>query len=331
MRILFIGGTGMTGPFAVRDLIKSGHEVWLLHRTHSESPLLRGARQIKGDKADLLQLRAQLQSLKLDIAVHMVAFTQNDASALVHALSGIVPRTLVISSIDVYRAYGRLHRTEPGPPDEVPLSEEAPLRAKLSIHGETYDKIAVERIVQSDPKLSSTILRYPAVYGPGDGMHRLYGWVRRMDDDRPFILLGREQAGWRFTHGYVENVARALVLAITTPAASGCTYNVGELSPIPWALWVEVIGQTAGWRGKVKIIPHDRIPPHLFEELDFRQDWIVDTSRIRRELHFDEPIPLIECLRRTIEWERNAPMKRDPKRFDYAAEDAAVMACDCNS
>jgi nucleoside-diphosphate-sugar epimerase len=326
MRILFIGGTNMTGPFAVRDLVESGHDVWLLHRSPSESPLLRGAMQIKADKADLFNLRSQLETLHLDIAVNMVAFTRSDATTFLSAISGIVPRAVVISSIDVYRAYGRLHRTEPGIPDEVPLDERAPLRAKLSIEGEAYDKIAVEQIAQSDPKLPCTVLRYPAVYGPGDRSHRLYGWVRRMDDHRPFILMGKEQAAWRFTHGYVENVALALVLAISMPAAAGQTYNVGELSPMPWARWVETVGRVAGWNGRVSTIPDNCLPPHLSENVDFRQDWIVNTSRIRLELGYMERVGPEDCLLRTIEWERNSQMTPHPKDFDYVAEDAAHSA-----
>src|SRR5689334_2436195 len=122
MRILFIGGTNMTGPFAVRDLIEADHDVWLLHRTHAQSPLLRGATQIQGDKADLHKLRGMLAGLRLDVVVHMVAFSQNDARNFVEACRGIVPRAVVISSIDVYRAFARLRGTEPGPPDPVPLS-----------------------------------------------------------------------------------------------------------------------------------------------------------------------------------------------------------------
>jgi nucleoside-diphosphate-sugar epimerase len=328
VRILFIGGTNMSGPFAVRDLIDWGHDVWLLHRTHAQSPLLSGATQIQGDKAALHNLRAMLEALRLDVVVHMVAFTETDARQFLQSICGIAPRAVVISSIDVYRAYGRLHRTEPGSPDPVPLSEDAPLRSMFSIDGAKYEKRAVEQIAQGDPKLPCTILRYPAVYGPGDRRYRLSGWIRRMDDGRPVILMGKGQADWRFTHGYVENVARALALAIATPAAAGRIYNVGEQSPTPWAQWARAVGKAAGWTGEVKVVSEDRLPEHLSEQFDFRQDWVVDTSRIRRELHFDEPIQPDECLRRAIAWERAAPSTRDQKQFNYEAEDAAIAGLD---
>lgn len=324
MRILFVGGTKMTGPFAVRALLDAGHEVLLLHRTHSDSPLLHGATQLAGNKSELPAMRERLAALRLDVIVHMVAFTQADAEALVQAAAGIVPRAVVVSSIDVYRAYGRLHRTEPGPPDPTPLSEDAPLRAVLSIHGTAYDKTAVERAAQSDSRLPCTVLRYPAVYGPGDHLHRLFEWVRRMDDKRPFILVGKGQAGWRFTHGYVENVAAATARAITNPAAAGRIYNVGEAMTPVWADWIRQIGRACEWPGEVVALPDEQLPPHLAENLDFSQDWTVDTTRIRTELGYAEPVARDDAVRRAIQWEREHPPAFDPAKFDYAAEDASL-------
>jgi nucleoside-diphosphate-sugar epimerase len=58
------------------------------------------------------------------------------------------------------------------------------------------------------------VVRLPAVYGPGDKQHRLLPYVRRMDDERPAVLLTTDQAGWRWTRGYVVNVAAAIALAV---------------------------------------------------------------------------------------------------------------------
>jgi nucleoside-diphosphate-sugar epimerase len=326
MRILFIGGTKMTGPFAVRALLDAGHEVLLLHRTHSDSPPLRGATQLIGDKSELHVMRDRLVGLRLDVLVHMVAFTEADAAGLIEAAADIVPRAVVISSIDVYRAYGRIHRTEPGPPDPTPLSEDSPLREKLSIHGGAYEKVAVERIARSDPRLICTVLRYPAVYGTGDSQHRLFHWVRRMDDRRPFILVGKRQAGWRFTHGYVENVAAALTLAITNSVAAGRIYNVGDLVTPVWVDWISRVGHACRWNGKVIALPDEQLPAHLSEKEDFSQDWTVDTTRIRQELGYVESIAPEEAMRRAIQWERENGPAVDPAKFNYAAEDAVALS-----
>jgi nucleoside-diphosphate-sugar epimerase len=165
---------------------------------------------------------------------------------------------VAISSQDVYRAYDRVTRRDPGPPDEIPLSEEAPLRDKLypyELEGvEGYEKILVEEVVMGDPELPGTILRLPAVYGPGDYQHRFFEYVRRMDDGRPAILLGEGMASWRWTHGYVEDVAHAITLAVSDERAAGRIYNVGEPDPPSWAEWVGEIGRATGWSGEVVVV-----------------------------------------------------------------------------
>ena len=89
--------------------------------------------------------------------------------------------------------------------------------------------------------LPGTILRFPMVYGPLDPQHRLFECLKRMDDGLPVILLGEGRARWRWTKGYVENLATAVVLAVTDDQAAGRIYNVGERETLTWAEWVRAI------------------------------------------------------------------------------------------
>ena len=51
----------------------------------------------------------------------------------------------------------------------------------------------------------------------------------------------------------------------------------------------------------------------------------VDTTRIRSELSYREPIPHEEAIKRTIAWEREHPLPMiDPAWFDYEADDEAT-------
>jgi nucleoside-diphosphate-sugar epimerase len=259
----------------------------------------------------------------------MIPMNEVDARGLVAAFRGIARRTVAISSQDVYRAYDRVTRRDPGPPDRIPLSEDAPLREKLYPYEreevEDYEKILVEGVVMGDPDLPGTVLRLPAVYGPGDYQHRLFEYLKRMDEGRPAILIGEGVASWRWTHGYVEDVALAIALAVTEEHAAGRVYNVGEADPPPWAGWVREIGRAAGWDGEVVAVPENVLPEHLDWGLDTAQYWVADTARIRRELGYREAVPRGEALRKTVEWERaNPPVKVDLALFDYAAEDATL-------
>jgi len=341
MRILIIGGTRFIGPQVVRYLSEQGHDIILFHRGQTHADLPQGVKEILGNRRPLSASASELRGLTPDVVLDLIPFIEQDAREVMNTFTGIARRVVAISSQDVYRAFGRVNRKEFGPLDPLPLTENSPLRENLyPYRGEAprnaddsgrwmdnYDKILVERLVMGDPNLPGTVLRLPAVYGPGDYQHRLFQFLKRMDDNRPAILLDEDVARWRWTHGYVENVAAAIALAVTDERASGRIYNVGEPYTLTMAEWVSRIGHAAGWKGRVIALPKDRLPAHLLEEADTSQDIVVDTSRIRKELGYNEMIEQDVALRRTIAWERaHPPEKIDPKEFDYAAEDAVLAA-----
>ena len=329
MKVLVIGGTNFIGPYAVRRLAEAGHEVAVFHRGRAEAELPAGVGRIQGDRRRLDDHADTLGGFAPEVVLDMIPMNERDARGVMEVFKGVARRIVAISSEDVYQAYDVVRGLAPGPPDPVPLSEDAPLRERLYPYeregAEDYEKILVERVIIGDPALPGTVLRLPAVYGPGDYQHRLFDYVKRMDDGRPAILLGEGMAGWRWTHGYVEDVASAIALAVADERAAGRVYNVGEAEPLPWAEWVREIGRAAGWNGEVVVVRENRLPKHLDWELDTEQHWFVDTARIRRELGFGEEVPRGEALRRTVAWERaHPPEKVDPASFDYAAEDAAL-------
>jgi nucleoside-diphosphate-sugar epimerase len=328
MRILVIGGTCLTGPFVVRRLHEMGHEVVVFHRGQHETHLPPDVRHIHADRQQLAKHADEFRQFAPDVVLDNIALTEQHARSLMETFRGITRRVVVPSSMDVYRAYGRLHGTEPGPPDPVPLTEDAPLREKLSHAGASHEKRWVEREVMNDPELPGTVLRLPMIYGPGDYSHRLFAHLKRMDDQRPAIILPKGWAGQRAARGYAENMAAAIVLAVLDERATGRIYNVAEPEDFSRAEWVRRIGQAVGWNGDIVVDPEQGIEPEAV------QHWVIDTSRIRNELGYAEPVPLDEALRRTIAWERANPPDADLRerlsrfdpaiKFDYTAEDAIL-------
>ena len=313
----------------VRRLAGAGHKVAVFHRGRTGADLPEGVGRILGDRRDLKSFAGEFRGFAPEVVLDMIPMNEREARELADVFRGVCRRVVVVSSQDVYRAYDRVTRRDLGPPDPIPLTEDSPLREKLYPYEregvEDYEKILVERAVMGDQDLSGTVLRLPAVYGPGDYQHRLFEYLKRMDDGRSAILIGEGMASWRWTHGYVEDVALAIALAVTDERAAGRVYNVGEEDPPSWAEWVRGIGRAAGWGGEVAVVPDDRLPEHLDWGLDTEQCWVADTTRIRRELGYREEIPRGEALRRTVEWERACPPENvDPGSFDYAAEDAAL-------
>ncbi len=201
MRVLIIGGTRFIGPAVVKQLLGLGHHVTVYQRGNHAPPA--GAEQILAPKDvggadDRFNLRssiAEFQRARPDVVVHMLAYVHEDAEVFVEVFRGLAGRAVVPSSVDVYLAFGRVNHTEPGAPQSTPLREEAEKRYAPSIHGSAAEKRDVEKVVMSEAGLPCTILRYPAVYGPGDYQYRFYAWHKRMLDKRPAIVLGRERRG----------------------------------------------------------------------------------------------------------------------------------------
>jgi nucleoside-diphosphate-sugar epimerase len=325
VRILILGGTKFVGPYVVRGLVEHGHDLTIFHRGGTEADLPPGVGHLHGDFAAFASHLKTLRALSPEVVLDMVPFREEDVERL-RSFKDVARRVVAISSGDVYRAFGRIWGTEPGPPDAIPLTEDSPLREKLSNAGQEYNKTAVERGIMGDPELTGTIIRLPATHGPGDRQHRLFKYLKRMDDGRSVILLEETFARWQWSRGYVEDVAHAIVLAVTDDRAAGRIYNVADRKTFTEAEWVRQIGRAHGWSGEVISVPSERLPPGLRNDgLDFNQQYVVDTSRIRSELGYAEITSFEEALRRTIEWElKNPPETLDPDQFDYAAEDAAL-------
>jgi nucleoside-diphosphate-sugar epimerase len=331
MRVLAIGATGFLGPHIVRRLVRSGHEVAVLHRGRTDADLPAGVTRIVGDRGALARALPEVGRFGPEVVLDVVPYTERQARAVADVFGGLAWRLVALSSADVYRNYDGLRGRSSAPPDPTPLAEGAPLReTRFPYRGaglgetwaEDYDKIPVERVVLGTPGLTGTVLRLPAVWGPGDRQRRLRPYLQRMDDGRPAVLLSHAQAGWRWTRGYVENVAAAVALAVADDRAAGRVYNVGERSAPTEREWVAAIGRAVGWAGRVVAVPAERLPRPLRQPLDFRYGLATDTGRIREELGFEEPVALGESLARTASWERS--LRDGAGRPDYTAEDAVL-------
>ena len=132
----------------------------------------------------------------------------------------------------------------------------------------------MERVALEDPDVPSVVLRLPKLYGPesNQDLATVYGY--------------RKLGPWRWTHGYVENVAEAVVLAAIHPGAHRRIYNVGE-------------EYTPTVEERLRSLPSSDIAD-LPEPPGVLQDIAYDTSRIRRELGYSEPVAYEEGIRRTL-------------------------------
>lgn len=331
LNVLLIGGTRFIGLATVQRLLELGHTVTLFHRGETGKDLFPDIRHIHGDRNELETYRNQFTEVAPDVVVDMMLVTETHGQGLMRTFRGLVPRVVAISSCDVYRAYGRMIGIEPDPIEPMPITEDSPLRSKLYPYRATierlrdYDKIPIEARVMSDAELRGTVLRLPMVYGPYDYQHRLFPYLKRMDDKRSAIILEEPVAQWRGCRAFVGNVAEAIVLAVTDNRSAGRIFNVAEEPTLTEAEWVRAIGQAAGWDGEVVVVPEGKQPDHAPEDFDAHQHLETDTLRIRSELGFEETVGLEDALSETVVWERAHPLEPiDPRQFDYDAEDRVL-------
>ena len=333
MRVLAIGATGFIGRHVVRKLAAAGHEVAVFHRGSTAVAAQKGVTEIIGDRAAMDEMRERFREFAPDVAIDMILSSAAQAQADVEALRGVARRIVAVSSGDVYRAMAVLHRLEGGPPERVPLREDAPLRTQSQTYSPEalaaarnvfgwldaeYDKVQVERVIRSSPDLPATVIRLPMVYGEGDPLHRLYPVAKRIADGRP-VFLEESVAQWVPCRGYVENVADAIVLAAVSEKAAGRVYNVADRVSCSEADWTRKVAA-------VVTVPREKAPPHLVKPHNFAQHLFLDSEAIRAELGYTEAVASEEALRRTIAWElANPPAVIDPAQFDYAAEDRSTQ------
>jgi len=226
--------------------------------------------------------KAQFEQFAPDVILDIIPFTEAQAQDVVQVSGGFTQRIVAISSGGVYRNYEGLQGQGKYPPDSVSLTEDAPLWETRypyrDLEGldfefkQDYDKILVEQVLMQHPDISCTILRLPAMYGAGNRQHRFLPYLQQMIDQQP-ILLEEEQSRWRFSHGYVENIAAAIALAVTDDRAAERIYNLGEASTPTLLERIQRLGNLVNWHDEIVTLPKGQLPSHLQMNLQWQFIW----------------------------------------------------------
>lgn len=321
MKALVVGGTGPTGPFLVKGLAQRGYAVTILHRGTHEIPEI--GPEVEHIHADP-HFRETLDEALAHRRFDLVLATYGRIRFVAEATMGKTERFISIGGVPCYRGY--YHTSANFPPGmPVPIPEEAPLVENESEERFGYLIASTEReVMRCHPQ--AAIFRYPYVYGPYQLVPREWSIIRRIQDRRKFILLP-DSGMALMTHGYAENLAHAVLLAVDQPQASaGQAYNCGDEVQFTMRQLVEVIARTMNHDLEIVNVPGG-MPIRAGAQTPTHHG-LVDIFKVRNQLGYRDVVSTLEAVKRTIGWYLDHPLERggDMERrlldpFDYEAED----------
>ncbi|MEM6845337.1 MAG: NAD(P)-dependent oxidoreductase [Bacteroidota bacterium] len=211
-----------------------------------------------------------------------------------------------MSSGDVYRAY-EIFRDGLAVSDNTPATEEAPLRRNLFPYRgiepenflfEHYDKILVEKILLSQSKIKSVILRLGAVYGAHDSQRKLKDYIQPMLIGKDKLAIDPVKAQWRWTSVFVREVVNAIQLAVEkTGGSEHEVFNVGEQTALTQLELLMKLKELTEWKGRIEI------RPNRGDKLNYQQHLLLNTDKIRSKIGYVEQHNLEQGLTETIEFE----------------------------
>lgn len=278
MRIVVLGGTRFVGRALVEELVRGGHDVAVVHRGESEPSGWVDVTHIHSDRGELPAVRDQIKVFDPDAAIDTFAMTAADAEAGHRALPEVP--TVVLSSMDVYRAYGELLAGRGSQP--VPLTEESPVRdERHPYRGRRedmydYDKLDVEDVYA---QRNATIARLPVVFGPHDAQRREDFILARARAERTRIPFGA--GAWLWSRVHVEDAAATLRMILESANLEGETLNVAPRSTLTVRQWAEAILDAAGHEAELVRVPDHRLPADLWLTGDIRQHLLATGEKLR--------------------------------------------------
>ncbi len=318
MRVLVTGGTGFLGSHLIDLLLARGMKVSVLARPTSDLSQLR-IRRVRVHVAEIGDPQATREAVaRVDAIVHAAGggnvrridelYRDNTSTtrALLRAVREArakLSRFVLVSSLAAH-----------GPSrDGLPVDE---LSRPWPVSHYGASKLNAERAVLAAAEtLPVTILRPPAVYGPGDALvSELIRWTAR----GVVPLVGAEG---KTSLAYGPDVAEAIVLCLERPHASGSIFYVEDGRIYRRRELVGTLARAMGVRARVVPLPAAALhvaglAAETVSRLADRPlrwnrdkakdlgglDQVCDSTKLRKDLGWQPSVDFPSGVRATVEW-----------------------------
>jgi len=291
-RALVVGGAGFIGVAACKELMRRGVETIAAGR--KDRPYGTFTSYVAFDRDDEAQLAKALAQTEPDVVLDLACFQPREIEAVARSFKGA--RYVFVSTGVYHDLHGKLAREE----DFVPLSGNPP-DALDYLDGKRW----CETLLTRHPELPWTVVRPPAVFGPGDHTLRIAAYIQRVADGGP-LLVPAETYERPANLAWVKDIGFACALACDVRKdATRKAYNAA-FDDVSLRDLVEGIARALGMSARMHPVPFAELPDDASPYgPDPRRHAGYDTSRARKELGF-EPSALEDALAETLAWYRVA-------------------------
>jgi nucleoside-diphosphate-sugar epimerase len=321
MNCLIIGGTGFIGRPLVKELLKAGHSVTVMHRRPGHD-LGRRVKNICADRNDAQAVRAALAGKNFEVVFDNVydwdrGTTAGHIEATARAAGSNLHRYVFMSSVAAYGDGLNHHEGDALAADDTP---------ELYKRNKAMSERALFRLHQRIG-LPVVTLRPPFIYGPGNPFYREAFFWDRLHSGRAIILPGDGRRLMQFV--YVKDLVRMCLKVLEEPAAAGHAFNIANPRPVSQTEAVEAFAHACRKPANFVRIPREYIlrrgghpmGPKLYFGTYYDVPPItLVTAKAQRVLKF-KPTDFAAGLRETHRWYvRNNHFSKP----DYAFEDALL-------